>query len=131
MQVESQDTNKLDYVQGSNEKEIRSENRNENVVEDLSSKDSIDSKGISTDTNFQTIEQKISPVQQGKLFIMENTNKKLPKAWLRLKNKNNNDFKPAFSDEEISTLKSKGYKIARRFSQEEKSYIISQGYEIL
>ncbi len=131
LQVESQDTNKLDYVQGSNEKEIRSENRNENVVEDLSSKDSIDSKGISTDTNFQTIEQKISPVQQGKLFIMENTNKKLPKAWLRLKNKNNNDFKPAFSDEEISTLKSKGYKIARRFSQEEKSYIISQGYEIL
>lgn len=124
--AESQEANKLDYVQESNEKEIYSENRNENVAEDLSSKDTNDNK----DTNFQTIEQKISSVQQGQLFIMENSNKKLPIAWLRLKNKNNNDFKPAFSDEEVSTLKSRGYKIAKRFSQEEKSYIISQGYEI-
>lgn len=130
LRAESQEANKLDYVQESNEKEIHSENRNKNVVEDLSSKDTTDSKGISTDTNFQTIEQKISPVQQGQLFIMENANKKLPIAWLRLKNKNNNDFKPAFNDEEVSTLKSEGYKIAKRFSQEEKSYIISQGYEI-
>lgn len=120
----------LDYVQESNEKEIHSENRNENVAEDLSSKDTTDNKDISTDTNFQTIEQKISPIQQGQLFILENSNKKLPIAWLRLKNKNYNDFKPAFNDEEVSTLKSKGYKIAKRFSQEEKSYIISQGYEI-
>ena len=129
---ESQDANKLDYVQESNEKEIYSENRNENVAEDLSSKDTTDSKGISTDTNFQTIEQKISPVQEGKLFIMENFNKKRPIAWLRpkLKNKNNNDLKPAFSDEEVLTLKSKGYKIAQRFNREEKLYIISQGYEV-
>ena len=131
LHTESQGVNKLDYVQESNEKEIHLENRNENVVEDLSSKDTIDSKGIFRDTNFQTMEQKISPVQQGQLFIKENANKKLPIAWLRLKNKNNNDFKPAFSDEEVSILKSNGYKIAKRFSQEEKSYIISQGYEVL
>lgn len=129
LQAESQGANK--YVQESNEKEIHLENRNENVVEDLSSKDTIDSKGIFEDTNFQKMEQKISPVQQGQLFIKENANKKLPIAWLRLKNKNNNDFKPAFSDDEVSILKSNGYKIAKRFSQEEKSYIISQGYEVL
>lgn len=78
----------------------------------------------------QESKQKISPVQQGQLFIMGNANKKLPIAWLRLKNKNNSDFKPAFSDEEILTLKSKGYKIAKRFSPEEKLCIITQGYEI-
>lgn len=32
--------------------------------------------------------------------------------------------------QEVSTLISKGYKIAKRFSKEEKSYIISQGYEV-
>ena len=129
LQSENQGINESDYVQKSNENEIYSENRNENVAEDFSSKETTDSKGIS-DTNSQTIEQKKSPVQQGQLFIMENANKKLPIAWLRLKNKSNNDFKPAFSDEEVSTLKSRGYKIAKRFSQEEKFYIISQGYEI-
>ena len=108
------------------------QNRNENVAVDLSSEDTIKGKDISTtDTNFPTIEQEISLVQQGQLFIKENANKKLPIAWLRLKNKNNNDFKPAFSDDEVSILKSNGYKIAKRFSQEEKSYIISQGYEVL
>ena len=61
---------------------------------------------------------------------MESVNKKQPIAWLRLKNKNDNDFKPAFNDKEVSTLISKGYKIAKRFSNEEKSYIISQGYEV-
>ena len=130
LQAESKGANKLDYVQETNEKEIHLENRNENVVEDLFSKDTIDSKGISEDTNFQTMEQKSSLVQQRQLFIKENANKKLPIAWLRLKNRNNNDFKPAFSDEEVSILKSNGYKIAKRFSQEEKSYIISQGYEV-
>ena len=64
------------------------------------------------------------------LFVMESVNKKQPIAWLRLKNKNDNDFKPAFNDKEVSTLISKGYKIAKRFSKEEKSYIISQGYEV-
>ena len=129
LQAESQEANKLNYVQESNEKEIYSENRNESVAEDLSSKDTTYNKDISTDTNSQTIEQRITPVQQGQLFIMGNTNKKSPIAWLRLKNKNNNVLKPAFSDEEVSTLKSRGYKIAKRFSQEEKARIISQGYE--
>lgn len=118
-------------VQESNEKEICSENRNENVVVDLSSENTIKGKDISTtDTNFPTIEQETSLVQQGQLFVMESVNKKQPIAWLRLKNKNDNDFKPAFNDKEVSTLISKGYKIAKRFSKEEKSYIISQGYEV-
>lgn len=34
------------------------------------------------------------------------------------------------ADKEVSTLRSMGYKIAKRFSKEEKSYIISQGYEV-
>ena len=118
-------------MQESNEKEICSENRNENAAVDLSSEDTIKSKDISTtDTNFPTIEQETSLVQQGQLFVMESVNKKQPIAWLRLKNKNDNDFKPAFNDKEVSTLISKGYKIAKRFSKEEKSYIISQGYEV-
>lgn len=122
---------KLDYVQESNEKEICSENRNENVAVSLSSEDTIKGKDISTtDTYFPTIEQETSLVQQGQLFVMESVNKKQPIAWLRLKNKNDNDFKPAFNDKEVSTLISKGYKIAKRFSKEEKSYIISQGYEV-
>ena len=131
LQAINQEDNKLDYAQKSEEGGTHSKNKNDNTEEDLSSKGTMDNKDISTDTNFQTIEQKISPIQQGQLFIMGNSNKKLPIAWLRLKNKNNNDFKPAFSDEEVSTLKSKGYKIAKKFSQEEKSYIISQGYKIL
>ena len=118
-------------MQESNEKEIYSENRNENVAVDLSSEDTINGKDISTtDTNFLTIEQEAPLVQQGQLFVMESVNKKQPIAWLRLKNKNDNDFKPAFNDKEVSTLISKGYKIAKRFSKEEKSYIISQGYEV-
>lgn len=117
--------------QESNEKEICSENRNENVAVSLSSEDTIKGKDISTtDTYFPTIEQETSLVQQGQLFVMESVNKKQPIAWLRLKNKNDNDFKPAFNDKEVSTLISKGYKIAKRFSKEEKSYIISQGYEV-
>ena len=131
LRTENQEANKLDYVQESNEKEICSENRNENVAVSLSSEDTIKGKDISTtDTNFPTIEQETSLVQQGQLFVMESVNKKQPIAWLRLKNKNNNDFKPAFNDKEVSTLISKGYKIAKRFSKEEKSYIISQGYEV-
>ena len=131
LRTENQEANKLDYVQESNEKEIYSENRNENVAVDLSSEDTINGKDISTtDTNFLTIEQKSPLVQQGQLFVMESVNKKQPIAWLRLKNKNDNDFKPAFNDKEVSTLISKGYKIAKRFSKEEKSYIISQGYEV-
>lgn len=131
LRTENQEANKLDYVQESNEKEICSENRNENVVVDLSSENTIKGKDISTtDTNFPTIEQETSLVQQGQLFVMESVNKKQPIAWLRLKNKNDNDFKPAFNDKEVSTLISKGYKIAKRFSKEEKSYIISQGYEV-
>ena len=115
----------------SNEKEICSENRNENVAVSLSSEDTIKGKDISTtDTNFPTIEQETSLVQLGQLFVMESVNKKQPIAWLRLKNKNDNDFKPAFNDKEVSTLRSMGYKIAKRFSKEEKSYIISQGYEV-
>ena len=77
LRTENQEANKLDLVQESNEKEIYSENRNENVAVDLSSED-----------------------------------------------------KPAFNDKEVSTLRSMGYKIAKRFSKEEKSYIISQGYEV-
>ena len=131
LRTENQEANKLDYVQESNEKEIYSENRNENVAVDLSSEDTINGKDISTtDTNFLTIEQKSPLVQQGQLFVMESVNKKQPIAWLRLKNKNDNDFKPAFNDKEVSTLRSRGYKIAKRFSKEEKSYIISQGYEV-
>ena len=127
--IESQDANKLDYVQESNEKEIHLEGRNGNDTEALSPKTTIDGKDISTNTNIQTIEPKISPVQQGQLFVMEN--KKQPIAWLRLKNRNNTDFKPAFSNEEVSSLESKGYKVAKRFSKEEKSLIISHGYEVL
>ena len=131
LRTENQEANKLDYVQESNEKEIYSENRNENVAVDLSSEETINGKDISTtDTNFLTIEQKSPLVQQGQLFVMESVNKKQPIAWLRLKNKNDNDFKPAFNDKEVSTLRSRGYKIAKRFSKEEKSYIISQGYEV-
>lgn len=131
LRTENQEANKLDYVQESNEKEIYSENRNENVAVDLSSEDTINGKDISTtNTNFLTIEQKSPLVQQGQLFVMESVNKKQPIAWLRLKNKNDNDFKPAFNDKEVSTLRSRGYKIAKRFSKEEKSYIISQGYEV-
>ena len=131
LRTENQEANKLDYVQESNEKEICSENRNENVAVSLSSEDTIKGKDISTtDTYFPTIEQETSLVQQGQLFVMESVNKKQPIAWLRLKNKNDNDFKPAFNDKEVSTLISKGYKIAKRFSKEEKSYIISQGYEV-
>lgn len=131
LRTENQEANKLDYVQESNEKEISSENRNENVAVDLSSEGTIKGKDISTtDTNFPTIEQETSLLQQGQLFVMENVNKKQPIAWLRLKNKNDNDFKPAFNEKEVSTLISKGYKIAKRFSKEEKSYIISQGYEV-
>ena len=131
LRTENQEANKLDYVQESNEKEIYSENRNENVAVDLSSEDTINGKDISTtDTNFLTIEQKSPLVQQGQLFVMESVNKKQPIAWLRLKNKNDNDLKPAFNDKEVSTLRSRGYKIAKRFSKEEKSYIISQGYEV-
>ena len=119
LRTENQEANKLDYVQESNEKEICSENRNENVAVSLSSEDTIKGKDISTtDTNFPTIEQETSLVQQGQLFVMESVNKKQPIAWLRLKNKNDNDFKPAFNDKEVSTLISKGYKIAKRFSKE-------------
>ena len=130
LRTESQEANKCNYVQESNVKEIYSETRNENIVVDLSSADMINDKEISTDTNFPTIEQKNQLVQQGQLFVMENVNKKQPIAWLRRKNKNDDDFKPAFNDEEVSTLTSKGYRIAKRFSKEEKSYIISQGYEV-
>lgn len=130
LRTKNQEANKLD-MQKSNEKEIYSENRNENVAVDLSSEDTINGKDISTtDTNFLTIEQKSPLVQQGQLFVVESVNKKQPIAWLRLKNKNDNDFKPAFNDKEVSTLRSRGYKIAKRFSKEEKSYIISQGYEV-
>ena len=118
-----------DSVQEFGEEEIHLEKRDENVVEE-SSKDTTDNKGISTGTNLQIGEQKISQVQQGQLFTMKEFDKKLPIAWLRLKNKNNTDFKPAFNDEELSTLKNKGYKIAKKFSSEEKSYIISQGYKV-
>ena len=121
--IEGQDANNHDYVQESNEKEIHSVDKNGNNAEALSSKATIDGKDISTNTNIQTIEPKISPVQQGQLFVMEN--KKQPIAWLRLKNRNNTDFKPAFSNEEVSSLESKGYKVAKRFSKEEKSLIIS------
>ena len=116
-------------MQESNEEEIHSVDRNGNDAEALSSKATIDGKDISTNTNIQTIEPKISPVQQGQLFVMEN--KKQPIAWLRLKNRNDTDFKPAFSNEEVSSLGSKGYKVAKRFSKEEKSLIISHGYEVL
>ncbi len=131
LRTENQKANKLDYVQESNEKEIYSENRKENVAIDLSSEDTIKGKDISTtETNFPTIEQETSLVQQGQLSVKESVNKKQPIAWLRLKNKNDNDFKPAFNDKEVSTLISQGYKIAKRFSKEEKSYISSQGYEV-
>ena len=131
MRIENQNANKLDYVQEPNEKEIYSENRNEDVAVASSSEDTINGKDISTtDTNSTTIEQKTLLVQQGQLFVMESLYKKQPIAWLRLKNKNDNDFKPAFNDKEVSTLRSRGYKIAKRFSKEEKSYIISQGYEV-
>lgn len=130
LRVENQKANKLDYAQESNEKEIYSENRNKDVAV-ASSEDTINGKDISTtDTNSSTIEQKTMLVQQGQLFVMESLYKKQPIAWLRLKNKNDNDFKPAFTDKEVSTLRSRGYKIAKRFSKEEKSYIISQGYEV-
>ena len=131
LRIENQNANKLDYVQEPNEKEIYSENRNEDVAVASSSEDTINGKDISTtDTNSTTIEQKTLLVQQGQLFVMESLYKKQPIAWLRLKNKNDNDFKPAFNDKEVSTLRSRGYKIAKRFSKEEKSYIISQGYEV-
>lgn len=120
LRTENQEVNKQDYVQESNEK----------VTVDLSSEDTINGKDISTDTKFPTIEQKNPLVQQGQLFVMESesVNKKQPIAWFRLKDKNGNDFKPAFNDEEASTLRSRGYKIAKRFSKEEKLYITSQGY---
>ena len=128
-QNKSQGADMSDSVQEFGEEEIHLEKRDENVVEE-SSKDTTDNKGISTGTNLQIGEQKISQVQQGQLFTMKEFDKKLPIAWLRLKNKNNTDFKPAFNDEEVSTLKNKGYKIAKKFSSEEKSYIISQGYKV-
>ena len=84
LRTENQEANKLDLMQESNEKEIYSENRNENVAVDLSSEDTINGKDISTtDTNFLTIEQKAPLVQQGQLFVMESVNKKQPIAWLR------------------------------------------------
>lgn len=128
---DNQEINRLDYEHESNEKEIHSENRNENIAEDTSSsKDTINDKDISTDTNPPKIEQKTPFVQQGQLFAMESINKKQPIKWLRLKNKNNNDLKPAFNDEEVSTLISKGYKIVKRFTKEIKLNIGAQGYEV-
>lgn len=53
--------------------------------------------------------------------------KKQQIAWLR---KNKKNLEPAFNDEDIMFWESKGYKIAKRFKDEEKSYIISQGYNI-
>lgn len=129
LQADIQEANMPVYVKESNEKEIHSVNRNENIAEDASSEDTINDNNISTHTNILTIDQKNLLVQQGQPSTMKIIDKKKPQKWLRLKNKNNNDLKPAFNDEEVSTLIDKGYKIVKRFSKEEKSYIISQGYE--
>ena len=131
LQTENQEANKLDYVQESNEKEIYSKNRNENVAVGLSSEDTINGKDISTtDTNFPTIEQKTPLAQQGQLFVMESVNKKQPIAWFRLKRKNDFKPKPAFNKEDVSTLEKAGYAIIKRFNDKEEKYIISQGYEV-
>lgn len=128
LQAINQEDNKLDYAQKSEEEGTHSKNKNDNTEEDLSSKNIIDSKDISTNTDSQTAEQ-FSSVQQGQLFSIGNV-KKQPIAWLKLKNKNNNKLEPAFNNEDVLSLKNKGYKIIKRFKKEEKSYIISQGYEI-
>ncbi len=126
----------IDYVQKTQINEVHFENMK---VKEFTTDLPLFSNEIIENKHYESVLQNVNnkhfehlpSVQQGNLFIVGNNNKKEePIAWFRVSNKENHNLQPAFNKNDILSLENKGYKIVKRLKKEEKSYIISQGYDV-